>query len=98
MYQPNYGWKYVLRYTFGGTYIPEQAFSYCPVLRTGSTGAAVRIAQAALSYKLNRWELEIDGIYGEQTKQAVIDFQKMNGLEVDGIIGRFTWLALFTKN
>lgn len=98
MYQPDYGWKYVLRFTFGGVFNNEQLFSYCPVIRLGMTGFAVRIAQAALAYKLNCIDLDIDGIYGEKSRQATIDFQKIHGLEDDGVIGKYTWLALFTKN
>lgn len=32
----------------------------------------------------------IDGLYGPQTKLAVMKFQRMHGLEADGIIGRLT--------
>ena len=33
----------------------------------------------------------IDGIFGQQTRQAVIDFQVDNGLTPDGIVGPATW-------
>lgn len=36
----------------------------------------------------------IDGLFGENTKDAVIDFQRARGLKVDGIIGVETWPAL----
>ena len=38
--------------------------------------------------------LEVDGIYGSQTKEALEDFQKSNNLVVDGICGAKTWKAL----
>lgn len=36
----------------------------------------------------------IDGKVGNQTKQAIADFQKQNSLPVDGIVGVRTWAAL----
>lgn len=35
-----------------------------------------------------------DGIFGEQTKAAVVQFQTKNGLRNDGIVGNGTWTAL----
>ncbi len=39
--------------------------------------------------------VDVDGIYGPQTRDAVINFQKKFGLEVDGVVGPLTWTALF---
>lgn len=36
----------------------------------------------------------IDGKMGERTKKAVVEFQKTNALEPDGIVGRKTWSKL----
>ncbi len=47
--------------------------------------------------KLKRWGYykgSVDGIYGAKTKQAVKDFQRKNGLAVDGIVGPKTAAAL----
>ncbi len=47
--------------------------------------------------KLKRWGYytgSVDGIYGSKTKQAVKDFQRKNGLAVDGIVGPKTAAAL----
>lgn len=49
------------------------------VLKLGSRGNEVK----ALQEKLN---LKADGIFGPLTEEAVKDFQKSNGLEVDGIV------------
>ncbi|MEU6972223.1 peptidoglycan-binding domain-containing protein [Kitasatospora aureofaciens] len=38
--------------------------------------------------------LSIDGDFGPQTQNAVIDFQKCVGLKPDGIVGPNTWSQL----
>lgn len=53
------------------------------VLKLGSRGNEVK----ALQEKLN---LRADGIFGPLTEEAVKDFQRSNGLEVDGIVGADT--------
>jgi len=39
--------------------------------------------------------VQADGIYGRSTRQAVIDYQRANGLEADGIVGAATWTRRF---
>ena len=53
------------------------------VLKLGSRGNEVKVLQE----KLN---LKADGIFGPLTEEAVKDFQRSNGLEVDGIVGTNT--------
>ena len=53
------------------------------VLKLGSKGNEVKVLQE----KLN---LKADGIFGPLTEEAVKDFQRSNGLEVDGIVGADT--------
>lgn len=53
------------------------------VLKLGSRGNEVKVLQE----KLN---LKEDGIFGPLTEEAVKDFQRSNGLEVDGIVGANT--------
>ena len=53
------------------------------VLKLSSRGNEVKILQE----KLN---LKADGIFGPLTEEAVKDFQRSNGLEVDGIVGANT--------
>ncbi|MFJ6411954.1 peptidoglycan-binding protein [Terribacillus saccharophilus] len=57
-------------------------------IRTGSRGENVRRIQRALG-------VTADGIFGPNTRQAVINFQRNNGLGVDGIVGPETWNRLF---
>lgn len=53
------------------------------VLKLGSKGNEVKLLQE----KLN---LKADGIFGPLTEETVKDFQRSNGLEVDGIVGANT--------
>ena len=53
------------------------------VLKLGNRGNEVK----ALQEKLN---LKADGVFGPLTEEAVKDFQRSNGLEVDGIVGTNT--------
>ncbi len=67
------------------------------VLKQGSTGSEVRTVQT----KLKRWGYytgSVDGIYGSQTKKAVVRFQQKNGLTADGIVGKKTFEALGMMN
>ncbi len=55
-------------------------------LSLGARGEEVKKLQQVLKEK--GYEIgEIDGIYGAKTKEAVIAFQKENGLKIDGIAG-----------
>lgn len=63
------------------------------VLRLGMRGTDVMEIQALLQ-KIGYNPGEIDGIFGPQTQQAVIAFQRDNGLTPDGIIGPNTYRML----
>lgn len=54
----------------------------------------VRLLQTALNKVLGT-NLEVDGIYGENTKRAVRDFQERQNLQVDGVAGPITRKKLF---
>lgn len=51
-----------------------------------------------LQQKLNSagYNLSVDGKFGSKTQAAVKDYQKKNGLSVDGIVGKNTWGKLTT--
>lgn len=53
-----------------------------------------KIQKALVSFGYN---VDIDGIFGPQTKGAIKSFQKANNLEVDGIVGPKTSAVLFPK-
>ena len=59
----------------------------CPLLKIGSRGNITKWVQAKLG-------ITADGIFGNQTRRAIIDFQIKNGLYSDGIIGQYTWSKL----
>lgn len=64
-------------------------------IQEGSTSAAVRAAQQLLRNKYG-YGIGVDGIFGQQTENAVRDFQSSHGLGVDGIVGPLTWQALIS--
>lgn len=64
-----------------------------PTLSVGTGGDAVRAAQALLVCK-GYTAAYVDGDFGGGTKNAVIAFQKAQGLARDGVIGKRTWAAL----
>jgi len=63
------------------------------VIKVGSRGTTVKTIQT----KLKRWGYYkggIDGIFGNQTRDAVKYFQRRNGLTADGIVGSATARAM----
>ena len=58
----------------------------------GSSGEAVRQLQEALNAR--GYALDVDGVFGSKTRSAVKNYQKENGLAVDGIAGSETWGSL----
>lgn len=66
-----------------------------PILKRGNRGETVRAAQFLLNgrgFSCGIWGADAD--FGNMTEAAVLAFQRRNGLEVDGVIGRVTWSYL----
>lgn len=65
------------------------------VYRRGSSGLIVREIQFFLDffakYNSSLKRVNIDGIFGPKTEEAVKEFQRLYGLTPDGIVGRNTW-------
>ncbi len=64
-----------------------------PIIRRGSRGNYVCIAQDDLN-TLGFKTGGLDGVFGEQTENAVRRYQTSRGLSSDGIIGCNTWRSL----
>ena len=62
----------------------------------GSKGNEVRELQNRLNQR--GYNLTVDGDFGSKTLEAVKQYQKSNGLAVDGIVGKNTWGALTAGN
>ena len=84
-----YGQKQEKRQSFGGRegYVLE-----LKNLEKGDRGEAVRALQILLVG--NGYDFIPDGIFGEKTLAAVKDYQRKQGMGVDGIAGKMTRSAL----
>lgn len=66
-----------------------------PLLRGGETGKAVRRLQDRLNSVLpSATKLELDGVFGRATRKAVMSYQALAGIGVDGVVGPETWASL----
>lgn len=68
-------------------------------LRVGSQGNDVVIIQSSLNRISQNYPAipkiyPVDGIFGPQTENAVIEFQRIFNLTPDGIVGKATWYKL----
>lgn len=64
--------------------VGELTLSACPLLKLGMINSIVSFLQSFL-------EIDMDSIFGENTRQAVISFQENSNIEADGIVGNETW-------
>ena len=79
--------------TLASLLVAYGVYANAAVVKTGSRGQIVKTIQT----KLKRWGYyngSVDGIFGTQTKNAVMYFQRKNGLTVDGIVGSATAKAM----
>lgn len=78
-----------------GISLSEAQRKFPRVLKRGDRGEYVRVLQYYLNFlgffnsKLP--QISVDGIFGQETYDAVLTFQRVYGLTVDGIVGRGTW-------
>jgi hypothetical protein len=71
----------------------ERIVQELPILRSGSTGMAVKRVQALLNLS-GTPPLKVDGIFGPETEQAIRTDQTAAKITVDGIVGPATWSEL----
>lgn len=92
-------WQYIYRWTDGGgggggTVTGSFVIKF-KNLRRGDRYTVISPIQTLLRDQYNITSVgESDGIFGAKTEKAVKEFQKQNGLEVDGIIGKNTMKGL----
>lgn len=67
-----------------------------PTLRLGAKGDCVKQLQSLLNTKkVAGGNIKVDGLFGPVTHNAVVEFQALNGLTKDGIVGMKTWGKLY---
>ena len=82
-----------------GIRLEEVTKQYPGALSLGSRGLGVRNLQYFLTY-LSRFyssisPTEIDGVFGNETRQSVISAQNTFGLMQDGVVGELTWNEIY---
>ena len=86
--------KIAYDYTGGDSGFPDNP-GWHPTVRRGDRGTDVAYVQAILQqlgYDLG--SAGVDGDFGRKTEEAVIAFQRKNGLIADGVVGPLTYEAL----
>ncbi len=81
-----------------GITISEAQRLFRNVLQSGDSGTDVSTLQYYLDFLGFFYDtlpdITVDGIFGEETRNAVLAFQQQFGLPQDGIVGRQTWYRL----
>ena len=60
-----------------------------------TSGADVKVWQARMAAR--GWRIAVDGVYGPDSRQVCLEFQREMGLSPDGIVGPLTWNASWTR-
>lgn len=94
-------WSYIEPFSISPTWVhfdrrqrpPACSSGGYPLLKRGSLSVYVLIAQDDLN-TLGFLTGGLDGIFGNRTYNAVVNYQRSRGLSADGIIGCNTWRSL----
>lgn len=84
-----------IRWTSGGSSSASSSSTYdfsCDQIKAGSQGKTVKLLQTLLRGR--GWNIDIDGSFGNATRDIVVAIQKFFNLTADGIVGIKTWRAL----
>jgi GH25 family lysozyme M1 (1,4-beta-N-acetylmuramidase) len=68
----------------------NETLGHAPLIKKGAEGEITKWIQLRVGMTGN----EVDGVFGSNTKQAVISFQSYRGISADGVVGRNTWREL----
>lgn len=74
--------------------VPDKKFTSGAFIKKGDSGSAVVSIQKALNKMGAKPKLDEDGVFGNNTLNAVKAFQKKKKLQVDGIVGQATFDSL----
>ena len=93
-------WSYVEPVVISPTWVhfdkrrgPAACNAGYPITRMGNKGAYVLILQDGLN-TLGFNAGSLDGVFGNNTRNAVVAYQRSRGLSPDGIVGCNTWTKL----
>ena len=81
-----------------GITISEAQRQFRTLLQLGDSGQDIATLQYYLDFIASFYDtipdITFDSVFGEETRNAVLAFQRQFGLPQDGIVGRQTWYAL----
>lgn len=75
------------------------SFQYPGLLRQGDRGSDVSVLQYMLALVAEfdpvLTVIQVDGVYGARTAQAVREYQRSRKLTADGVVGEETWYSIY---
>ena len=91
-----YGGKLIITKQDGSNFeivsTPNTNAGKFPTLGFGAQSPAVAVLQALLCYYGHK--IDIDGVFGMNTRAATVEFQKACAISTDGYVSRETWTKL----
>ncbi|MBY6037117.1 peptidoglycan-binding protein [Fictibacillus nanhaiensis] len=94
--------RFIMTSTFAGAFLAAPVIGEAALgdrtLKLGTTHEDVKELQSILKNKGYFNHHETTTYFGSITKKAVMDFQRVNGLVVDGIVGKNTYSKLLEKS
>lgn len=75
--------------------LKKAATAQKPIQKKAEASIAMTPAKIQTALKnAGLYQGTVDGKIGKNTNKAIMEFQKLNGLKADGIVGKKTWAAL----